>query len=48
MNKNENIKSVFKSGKSTTTKREYTEKLTILINTLEKDKSIYFVKKNEY
>ena len=37
--------SVFKSGESTTTEREFTEVWTSLINTLEKGKSVAFVEK---
>lgn len=39
-----NIKSVFKSGKSTTTE-EFTQKWIELINTLEKGKSVSFCEK---
>ena len=38
-------KSVFKSGESTTTKREFTDKWIELINTLEKGKSANFCEK---
>lgn len=38
-------KSVFKSGKSTTTESEFTKKWIELINTLEKDKSVSFCEK---
>ena len=39
------IKSVFKSGESTTTEQEFTDKWIELINTLEKGKSTAFVEK---
>ncbi len=39
------IKSVFKSGKSTTTEQEFTQKWIELINTLEKGKSVNFCEK---
>ncbi len=39
------IKSVFKSGESTTTEREFTDKWIELINTLEKSKSTNFCEK---
>ena len=38
-------KIVFKSGESTTTKREFTDKWIELINTLEKGKSANFCEK---
>lgn len=38
-------KSVFKSGESTTTEREFTNKWIELINTLEKGKSVNFCEK---
>ena len=38
-------KSVFKSGESTTTEREFTDKWIELINTLEKGKSVNFCEK---
>ncbi len=38
-------KSVFKSGGSTTTKEAFTKMWTVLINTLEKDKSANFCEK---
>ncbi len=38
-------KSVFKSGESTTTEREFTDKWIELINTLEKGKSANFCEK---
>lgn len=38
-------KSVFKSGESTTTEREFTKKWIELINTLEKGKSANFCEK---
>lgn len=38
-------KSVFKSGKSTTTKSEFTKKWIVLINRLEKSKGINFCEK---
>lgn len=38
-------KSVFKSGESTTTEREFTDKWIELINTLEKGKSVAFAEK---
>ena len=37
--------SVFKSGESTTTEREFTEMWTLLINTLERSKSGNFCEK---
>ena len=37
--------SVFKSGESTTTEREFTDKWIELINTLERSKSGYFCEK---
>ena len=43
--KSTTVKSVFKSGESTTTEREFTDKWIELINTLEKGKSIYFCEK---
>ena len=39
------VKSVFKSGESTTTEREFTDKWIELINTLEKGKSGNFCEK---
>ena len=39
------VKSVFKSGESTTTEREFTDKWIELINTLEKGKSGIFCEK---
>lgn len=39
------VKSVFKSGESTTTEREFTNKWSELINTLEKGKSVNFCEK---
>lgn len=39
------IKSVFKSGKSTTTEEEFTQKWIELINTLEKGKSVNLCEK---
>lgn len=41
------IKSVFKSGKSTTTEQEFTQKWIELINTLEEGKSVAFVTKGD-
>ena len=38
-------KSVFKSGESTTTEQEFTDKWIELINTLEKGKSVNFCEK---
>ena len=43
--KSTTVKSVFKSGESTTTEREFTDKWIELINTLEKGKSGNFCKK---
>ena len=43
--KSTTVKSVFKSGESTTTEREFTEAWTSLINTLEKGKSGNFCEK---
>lgn len=43
--KSTTVKSVFKSGESTTTAREFTEKWIELINTLEKGKSGNFCEK---
>ena len=43
--KSTTVKSVFKSGKSTTTEREFTEAWTSLINTLERSKSGNFWEK---
>ncbi len=37
--KSTTVKSVFKSGESTTTEREFTDKWIELINTIEKGKS---------
>lgn len=42
---NTTVKSVFKSGESTTTKEQFTKMWTELINTLEKGKSINFCEK---
>ena len=39
------IQSVFKSGKSTTTEEEFTQKWIELINTLEKGKSVNLCEK---
>jgi len=39
------VKSVFKSGESTTTEREFTDKWIDLINTIEKGKSVSFCEK---
>lgn len=39
------IKSVFKSGKSTTTEEEFTQKWIELINTMEKGKSVNLCEK---
>ncbi len=39
-------KSVFKSGKSTTTKEAFTKMWILLINTLEKGKSVNFCEKS--
>ena len=39
------VKSVFKSGESTTTEREFTDKWIELINTIEKGKSGNFCEK---
>lgn len=43
--KSTTVKSVFKSGESTTTERDFTEKWIELINTLEKGKSGNFCEK---
>ena len=43
--KSTTVKSVFKSGESTTTEREFTDKWIELINTLEKGKSGNFCEK---
>ena len=43
--KSTTVKSVFKSGESTTTKREFTEKWIELINAIEKGKSGNFCEK---
>ena len=43
--KSTTVKSVFKSGESTTTEREFTEKWIELINSLEKSKSGSFCEK---
>ena len=43
--KSTTVKSVFKSGESTTTEREFTEAWTSLINTIEKGKSGNFCEK---
>ena len=43
--KSTSVKSVFKSGESTTTEREFTDKWIELINTLEKGKSGNFCEK---
>ena len=43
--KSTTAKSVFKSGESTTTEREFTDKWIELINTLEKGKSGNFCEK---
>ena len=43
--KSTTVKSVFKSGKSTTTEREFTNKWIELINTLERSKSGNFCEK---
>ena len=43
--KSTTVKSVFKSGESTTTEREFTEMWTSLINTLERSKSANFCEK---
>ena len=40
--KSTTVKSVFKSGESTTTEREFTDKWIELINTLERNKSVNF------
>ena len=42
--KSTTVKSVFKSGESTTTEREFTDKWIELINTLERNKSVNFCK----
>ncbi len=43
--KSTTVKSVFKSGESTTTEREFTDKWIELINTIEKGKSGNFCEK---
>jgi len=43
--KSTTVKSVFKSGESTTTEREFTDKWIELINTLERSKSGNFCEK---
>ena len=43
--KSTTVKSVFKSGESTTTEREFTNKWIELINTLERSKSGSFCEK---
>ncbi len=43
--KSTTVKSVFKSGESTTTEREFTDKWIELINTIEKGKSGNFYEK---
>ena len=43
--KSTTVKSVFKSGESTTTEREFTDKWIELINALEKGKSGNFCEK---
>ena len=43
--KSATVKSVFKSGESTTTEQEFTNKWIELINTLEKGKSANFCEK---
>lgn len=43
--KSTTVKSVFKSGESTTTEREFTDKWIELINTIEKGKSGSFREK---
>ncbi len=43
--KSTSVKSVFKSGESTTTEREFTDKWIEVINTLERSKSSYFCEK---
>lgn len=43
--KNTSINSVFKSGKSTTTEKEFTDKWIEIINTLERSKSRTFCEK---
>ena len=43
--KSTTVKSVFKSGESTTTEREFTDKWIELINTLEKGISVNFCEK---
>ena len=43
--KSTTVKSVFKSGESTTTEREFTEKWIKLINAIEKGKSGNFCEK---
>ena len=44
--KSTTVKSVFKSGESTTTEREFTDKWIELINTIEKGKSGNFCEKS--
>ena len=44
-NQSTTVTSVFKSGESTTTEREFTDKWIELINTLEKGKSGNFCEK---
>ena len=39
-------KSVFKSGESTTTQRQFTDKWVELVNTLEKDKGVGFAEES--
>ena len=43
--KSTTVKSVFKSGESTTTEREFTEAWISLVNTLEKGKKTSFAEK---
>lgn len=43
--KSTTVKSVFKSGESTTTERKFTDKWIELINTLERSKSANFCEK---
>ena len=43
--KSTTVKSVFKSGESTTTEREFSDKWIELIYTLEKGKSVNFCEK---
>ena len=45
--KSTTVKSVFKSGESTTTEREFTDKWIELINTLERTKAGTFAKKRD-